>query len=46
MCKICVEYQQGLLTWEEAWMHSYEITDKEHMMDVVVMLVGDMDLDD
>lgn len=42
MCKICVEYQLGNLTWDEAMKNSYEITDKDHMQDVLVMLVNDL----
>lgn len=46
MCMICTDYQKGLLTWNEAWMNSYEITDKEHQIDVIVMLVNDMGMED
>lgn len=46
MCRICVDYQLGKITFEEAWNNSYELQDKEHMQDVWVMLINDMIMDD
>lgn len=41
MCNICKDYELGKLTWKEAWSHSYELTDSEHMTDVQIMLINE-----
>lgn len=42
MCKICIEYQKGLLTFEEAMINANEMSSTDpHHEDVIIMLIND-----
>lgn len=47
MCKICTEYWNGVLTWEEAWQNTVEMSIEDpHHEDVVIMLINEQVEDD
>jgi hypothetical protein len=37
MCKVCADYQKGLLTYDEAWRNIGEV-DPDHVKEVIELI--------